>query len=202
MKSFLVAVLSVLCISVANAADLRASASLSITSDTASSAKNIAMSEARRQIITDALGQYADLSSLKVAVADADNATLVSLIDSTTIEGEQASDTTYSAKITMVINNVAARNWLNEIGVQNWLTDTDNESRFMLTVDMKEPIANWIELNSLAREESIDMVVKHIQGPSVIIEMPMSARAQFTIAVREHGWHYGDVGGILKIWKY
>lgn len=201
MKSFLVAVLSVLCMSVANAADLRASASLSITSDTASSAKNIALSEARRQIIADALGQYADLSSLKVAVADADNATLVSLIDSTTIEGEQASDTTYSAKITMVINNVAARRWLNDNGIQNWLTDTDNESRFMLTVDMKEPIANWIELNSLAREESIDMVVKHIQGPSVIIEMPMSARAQFTIAVRERGWHYGDVGGVLKIWK-
>lgn len=201
MKSFLVAVLSVLCMSVANAADLRASVSLSITSDTASSAKNIAMSEARRQIITDALGQYADLPSLKSLIADADNATLVSLIDSTTIDGEQSSDTTYSAKITMTVNSGAARRWLNDNGIQNWLTDDDNESRFVLTVDMKNPIADWIELNSLAREESIDMVSKHILGPSMTIEMPMSARAQFTIAVRERGWHYGDVGGVLKIWK-
>lgn len=187
--------------SVANAADLRASVSLSITSDTASSAKNIAMSEARRQIITDALGQYADLPSLKSAIADADNAVLVSLIDSTTIDGEQTSDTTYSAKITMTVNSGAARRWLNDNGIQNWLTDGDNESRFVLTVDMKNPIEDWIELNSLAREESIDMVSKHILGPSMTIEMPMSARAQFTIAVRERGWHYGDVGGVLKIWK-
>ena len=201
MKSFLVAVLSVLCVSVENAAGLRASVSLNITSDTALSAKNIAMSKARRQIIADALGQYADLPSLKSAIADADNAVLVSLIDSTTIDSEQSSDTTYSAKITMTVNSGAARRWLNDNGIQNWLTDGDNESRFMLTVDMKNPIADWIELNSLAREEGVDMVSKHILGPSMTIEMPISARSQFTIAVRERGWHYGDVDGMLKIWK-
>ena len=185
----------------ASAADLNGVANVNITSDTATNAKNIAFDEARRQIIIDALRSYADKDALQIAVKNAKNADLVDLIAASSIDGEQLSDTTYSAKITMTVNSGAARRWLNDNGIQNWLTDDDNESRFLLTVDMKNPIAAWIELNSLAREESIDMVSKHILGPSMTIEMPMSARAQFTIAVRERGWHYGDVGGVLKIWK-
>ena len=43
--------------SAAGAADLRGNVSLNITSDTATAAKNIAMIEARRQIVSDVLGQ-------------------------------------------------------------------------------------------------------------------------------------------------
>ena len=201
MKSYLIAVLSIFCISVAHAADLRASATVNITSDTAVAAKNIALSEARRQIINDVLGQYADVHALKSAVSGADDATLVTLIDGTEIDGEQTSDTMYAANITMSINDNAARQWLNEVGVQNWLIDGNNENRFVVTAELKNPVADWIALSSLARQENIDVVAKHIQGGNLTIEMPVSARGAFTIAVRENGWQYGDANGVLKIWK-
>ena len=48
-------ILSLFVMSAAGAADLRGNVSLNITSDTAAAAKNIAMTEARRQIVTDIL---------------------------------------------------------------------------------------------------------------------------------------------------
>ena len=51
--------------------ELRGVASVNVTSDTAVNAKNMAFDEARRQIITDSLRQYADVDSLKTAVQNA-----------------------------------------------------------------------------------------------------------------------------------
>lgn len=188
-------------ISAAGAADLHGNVSLNITSDTASAAKNIAMAEARRQIVSDVLGQYSDKGMLAPVVSAADGDTLNSLIASTSIDGEQASDTTYSANISMVIDAEAARVWLAEKGVQNWLPDGNETNRFVVLAEMSQPIAHWIELNDIGRSEKIDINVKNINGNQIMIDLPMSLRGVFTIAVREGGWQYSNMDGALRISK-
>lgn len=194
-------ILSLFAMSAAGAADLRGNVSLNITSDTAVAAKNIAMVEARRQIVSDILGQYSDKDALNTVLSEADDNTLNSLIASTAIDGEQASTTTYSANISMMLDADVARAWLAEKGVQNWLPNTDNANRFVVWAELSSPIANWVELNDIARRENMDVVIKSISGNRVMIDLPMSSRGAFTIAVREGGWHYANMDGALRIWK-
>ena len=99
--------------------DLSGVASVSITSDTAANAKNIAFDEARRQIIADSLRQYADADALGTALRNAKKAEVAELIASSSIDGEKQSDTTYSANISMVVDGGAARTWLDNNAVQH-----------------------------------------------------------------------------------
>ena len=188
-------------VSAAGAADLRGNVSLNITSDTASAAKNIAMSEARRQIVSDVLGQYSDKEALAGVLSEVNDSVLNTLVVSTAIDDEQASDTTYSATISMVLDSEASRVWLVENGVQNWLPDAAAANRFVVWVEMSQPLVNWTELNGIARLENIDIAVKSINGNQIMIDLPLSSRSAFTIAVREAGWRYANMDGALRIWK-
>ncbi len=194
-------ILSLFVMSVAGAADLRGNVSLNITSDTAAAAKNIAMAEARRQIVTDVLGQYSDKDALNLVLGEVDDNALNALIASTEIDDEQASPTTYSANISMTLDADAVRTWLAEKGVQNWLPDADNINRFVVWAELSSPIVNWVELNDIVRRENVDLAIKSINGNRVMIDLPMSSRGTFTIAIRESGWHYANMDGALRIWK-
>ena len=79
----------------AHATELSGTASVSITSDTSASAKNIAMDEARRRIIVDSLSHYSVPDQLRAAVKDAKSSELTNLIAASEISGERQSDTTY-----------------------------------------------------------------------------------------------------------
>ena len=97
----------------AGAVQLMSSANVSVASDTATNAKNIAMDEARRQVIVDCLLPYSDNSGLRGAVKSEKSSVLMNLISSSEIANEKLSDTTYSARVTMSVNNVAAKNcWI------------------------------------------------------------------------------------------
>ena len=194
-------VLLMSCMSAAGAADLHGNVSLNITSDTATAAKNIAMSEARRQIVSDVLGQYSDKEALGAALAEIDENTLNTLVASTAIDDELTSATTYSATISMTLDAGAARVWLAERGVQNWLPGDDSVSRFVVWAEMSSPIKQWGELNDIARREKIDIAVKSINGNQLMIDLPLSSRGAFTIAARENGWRYANMDGALRIWK-
>ena len=187
--------------SAAGAADLCGNVSLNITSDTATAAKNIAMIEARRQIVSDVLGQYSDKDSLTPALMAANDDVLNSLVASTAIGNEQASDTTYSATISMIVDAEAARVWLAENSIQNWLPGDSNANRFVVWVEMSSPLAHWGEINDIARRENIDVAIKSINGNQMMIDLPLSSRGAFTIAVREGGWKYANMDGALRIWK-
>lgn len=181
--------------------ELRGVASVNVTSDTAVNAKNMAFDEARRQIITDSLRQYADVDSLKTAVQNAKDVDLMNLVAASSIDGEKQSDTTYSANITMMIDTDAARVWLGDNGVQNWLPDNQKRDVFVVQVNMSKPIENWADLNRIARNEKIDLGTKTIFDGVVTLELPVSVRGEFTIAVRESGWRYANNDGVLRIWK-
>lgn len=185
----------------AYAAELRGVASVNVTSDTAAAAKNMAFDEARRQIVMDALRQYADVGMLSGAVKNAKGSELTNLIASSSIDGEKLSDTTYSANISMVLDAGAARTWLESNNVQHWLPDESKRDVFVVSVKLSDPIADWIQLNQIARNERIDLGTQSIAGDLVTLELPVSARGKFTIAVREGGWRYANKDGVLRIWK-
>ncbi len=185
----------------AHAAELSGAASVNITSDTAAAAKDIAFDEARRQIISDALGQYANPEQLADIVSKAPVNDLTELIASSSVDGEQQSDTTYSATITMTINRDAARQWMNDNYIQNWLTDGRTGDVFVAHIVMSDKLARWIELNDIVRENDIDMNTQFINGNQITVEIPAAQRAIFTIAVRDAGWRHADQDGVLHISK-
>ena len=134
IRSFFVFV--VLCLGPVSvwAVDLSGSAAVSITSDTAANAKNMAFDEARRQIIGDSLRQYVDVDAMAVALQNAKNSELANLVATSSIDGEKVSDTTYSANITMTLDSNAARTWLENNNVQYWLPDESKRDVFVVSV--------------------------------------------------------------------
>ena len=180
-------------------ADLTGVANVNVTSDTAVTAKNMAFDEARRQIILDKLGNYADRLQLRTAVRETKSAGLMDLIASSSIEGEQTSDTTYSARITMTLDGEVAKKWLDEKGVHNWLNNGQEVNVSQVKVVIKNGLRDWANINAIARKEGIEFATKNIFDGVVLIEIPASKRKNFTIAVRENGWRYADEDGVLKI---
>ena len=198
---FLCGMLGLAAVGAASAIELKGSASVNVTSDTAAAAKNMAFDEARRQIIVDTLRQYADVGALRAAVSGAKSSELTELIATSSIDGEQLSDTTYSAKISMTVDADAARVWLGEMGVQNWVPDGTQRDVFVVNVKMSDAVANWMDLNRIARNEKIDLGTKYMSGDTAMLELPVSVRGAFTIALREAGWRYASQDGALRIWK-
>jgi len=183
------------------ATNLSGSASVSITSDTAANAKNIAFDEARRQIITDVLRQYADVSALQDAVKNSKSADLANLIAQSSITGEKTSDTMYSATISMTLNANMAHDWLKTNNVNNWLPDGTVVDNFIVNVNMRQPLPDWIQLNKIARDIGIDLGTNKLSGNTAQLSIPKSKRGDFTIALRDSGWKYANDDGNLRIWK-
>lgn len=183
------------------AANLSGVASVSITSDTAANAKSIAFDEVRRQIISDSLRQYADVATLIDALKNAKNTDLAVLVSQSSISGEKTSDTMYAATISMTLDSNAVQNWLDVNGVKNWLPDDSVVDVFVVMVDMKNPLMDWIQLNQIARNMDLDLGTKYFVGNTAHLNLPKSKRGAFTIALRDAGWRYADNDGILKIWK-
>lgn len=180
---------------------LSGSADVNVTSDTSATAKDMAFEEARRQIIPDALKPYTNQEQLVDVVKQASKDDLINLVASSSIEGEKLSDTTYSAKISMVLDFEAVKKWLTDNDVQNWLGQENFENNFILLVVLNNKLADWIDIKRIARQEQLDLFTKYIVGNMISVELPAASRAKFTIALREAGWHYANQDGILRVWK-
>lgn len=187
----------------AHAADMSGTVDVNVTSDTAADAKSIAMNQARRQILNQVLGKYADASQVQVAVKDTSSSELMNLISSSSIDGEQLSDTAYSAKITMTVDGDAARKFLDANNIQNWFNDNNAGSvnGVMILISMSDRVANWTELKRIARDIGIDLNTRYMMGNQVTVEIPVNNRSAFVSAARRAGWHYSDTDGAIRIWK-
>lgn len=184
------------------AASLTGTASVNVTSDTATNAKNMAFDEARRQIIRDVLSNYSDASSLNNAIKSEKSSALMNLISASSITGERLSDTTYSATIEMTVDRAAAQNWLNEHGIQNWIGREENiydASQMVATFTNK--VSDWAALRRTAVSAGIDLNTVMIEGNTMSFLVPVSKRGALTIALRNAGWQYQDRDGVLHIFK-
>ncbi|MBP5364281.1 MAG: hypothetical protein J6Y49_02945 [Alphaproteobacteria bacterium] len=201
MKKILFAFCGAFIACAATAADLVGTASVRMTSDTSSTAKTMAINDARRQILIDKLRPYASSDQLSSAIRNAKSADLANLISETSIDGEQISDTTYSANITMTVDRNAARKWMAENNVYNWLSDGSVVSAFTMHVTLSNPISDWAQLQSIARSERVDFSTKQIVGNIATIDVPTSARSSVTIALRNAGWKTAADDGFMRVWK-
>ena len=186
----------------AMAAGLSGTAHVNMTSDTAATAKKMAFDDARRQIIVDVLSPYADAGALRTAVANEKNAVLTTLVESSGISGEKTSDTTYSANITMTVNRVAAKNWLDGNDVRNWLsTEEEADNKFTIVATLNDKFADWGQIRRAANGVGVDLETESIGGNQIVFRANAGRRAAFTSALRENGWRYQDKNGILHIFK-
>ncbi len=174
---------------------------VNVTSDTAAAAKNKALDQARRQIITSALSPYAMVDMLTPAVNAAPSNELMPLISGTNITGEQSSDTTYSANISMTIDRDAARAWMTEKNIQNWLSDGTSGDVFTMNIALQDRFSDMATINKIARAENMELTIVSISGTSVVATMPSASRTGFTIALRDAGWRTADSDGTLMVSK-
>ena len=172
-----------------------------MTSDTSSTAKTMAINDARRQILIEKLTPYAMADQLVPAIRAAKSTELVNLIAETNIDNEKISDTAYSAKITMTVDKTASRAWMTEQGVQNWLNDGLNTDMFVAQISLRNAIDDWADFNRVMRNEHVEAKTKYISGGKVTVELPASSRASITIALRSAGWRTAVTDDVMRIWK-
>ncbi len=182
-------------------AGLSGSIAVQQTSDTAANAKINAMNSARRQILTNVLSQYSDKEALDELIQQTSSDDLMNLILSSSVSNEQMSVNGYSAKITMNIDNDAAKKWLDSNNVQNWVPLMESDERFIVVMVISNGIQDWSELKRITRDDNIEIETKSVAGNQVVAKMPLSYRTKFTTAVKNAGWKYSDNEGVLHIWK-
>ncbi len=201
MKKLLIAFFGLVFVCGAHAADLVGSAWVNMTSDTSSTAKTMAINDARRQILIEKLGAYSMTDQLVPAVRSAKSTELVNLIAETNIDNEKISNTAYSAKITMTIDKVAARNWMAENNIQNWLNDGSSTDMFVANITLRDPLGDWADFNRVMRGERVDVMTKYISGKNITVELPASSRTVIAAALRGAGWRTSVTDNVMRIWK-
>ena len=180
---------------------LSGSVSVHQVSDTAANAKIMAMNSANRQIMLNVLSKYADSDALSDLIQTTSDDDLLNFISSSSVSNEQISDSAYSAKITVNLDNDAIKNWLTQNNVQNWVPVAESASRFTLSIVVPNGIADWAELKRIARENNVEIETQNITGNNIIAKMPSGIRTKFTADLHANGWKYADNGGVLQIWK-
>ena len=182
-------------------ATLSGSMRVNQTSDTAANAKINAMNTARRQIISNVLSKYSEQSSLAELMQKTSNDDLLNIVVSSSVSDEHMSSNGYSANISVNIDNEAAKKWLNENGVQNWVPLMESDEKFSVVIVVPNGLADWVDLKRIAREDNIEIETQNITGNQIVAKMPLNYRTKFTAKVREAGWHFADNDGVLQIWK-
>jgi hypothetical protein len=167
---------------------LSGTASVNLTSDTAAVAKKMALNDARRQIVGDALADVANAAAVRAAAADARNEDLENLIASVNIENERLSNTTYSADIKMTLSDAAAKKWLDSLGIENTIGLADAAAPDKIRIEINTPngLRDWIKIRAALRDAGIsDWMIKSIRGGNVAIEVPASKRPAVSRALSE-----------------
>ncbi len=203
MKKLFVVLVSLFCVVHASfGLELSATVPVNQTSDTAANAKINATNLARRQILYNILSQYAQKEELNGLIYNTSSDELMNLISSTSVANEQISSDTYSANITMVIDNYAAKRWLDDKGIQNWVPlNNASAEKFTAFIVVQNGLVDWAELKRIARDGNVEIETQSMVGNQIIAKMPLDYRTRFTAAIRGAGWKYADNGGVLQVWK-
>lgn len=182
-------------------ANLSGVISVNKTAETASDAKNDAMNEAVRTIINNILSKYSNSEEFSELMQKTSNEELMNIVSSSGVANEQMSTTDYSAQITINIDNDAAKKWLNDNEVQNWVPLLESDEKFTALIVIQNGLVDWAELKRIVRADNFEFETQSITGNQIVVKMPLNYRSKFTVSVREAGWRYTDNDGILHIWK-
>lgn len=191
----------ILCPTALIATDLSGTVSVDKVSDTAAKAKSEAINTARRQILYDVLVNYAEPESFRALLDATTDSDLMNFIESSSVSNEHISSSSYSANITMNIDNDAVRRWLTLNNVQNWVPLAEPTETFSLYIVVPNGVSDWGELKTIAQNDGIDIGTITILGNQILAKMPLNYRTKFTAAIRNYGWRYADNNGVLQVWK-
>ena len=183
------------------AIDLIGSAFITQTSDTAAKAKTEAMDIARRRILFEVLSNYSEIDSLTELLDSTEDSELESFVSAVGVSNEHISSETYSATITMDIDNDMVKKWLTLHDVRNWVPVAETAEMFSVFIVVPNGISDWAELKRIVRHDNVAMGTVTIVGNQVFAKLPLNYRTKFTAAIREAGWRYADNSGVLQIWK-
>lgn len=183
------------------AMDLVGVVSINQSSKTAAKAKTEAMNAARRQILFDVLSNYSEPTQLQELLDNTDDDQLTNLVLSSSVANEHMSSASYSANITMNIDNDAAKKWLTENEIKNWVPDAEPTESFSLYISVPNGLYDWGELKQVARDTNTEINTITVFGNQIFAKMPLVYRAKFTAGIRKIGWKYADNGGVLQLWK-
>ena len=183
------------------AIDLIGAVSITQTSDTAAKAKTEAMDVARRQILLDVLSNYSEIDALTELLDKTSDEDLVGLISAASVSNEHISSETYSATITMDIDNDTVKKWLTLNDVKNWVPIAETTEMFSMFVVVPNGISDWAELKRIANDDKIEINTIAIVGNQIFAKLPLSYRTKFTAAIRDAGWRFADNSGVLQVWR-
>ena len=201
-KNLFVVIFSCVCVvGTAFGFELSATVPVNQTSDTAANAKINATNLARRQILYNVLSQYSQREELNGLIYNSESDDLMNLISSTSVSNEQISSDTYSANITMVIDNRAAKKWLDNAGIQNWIPLEEAKEKFTVLMVVPNGLADWAELKRITREGNVEIETQTMVGNQIVAKLPLNYQSRFMAAIREMGWKYTNNGGVLQVWK-
>lgn len=190
-----------LCVSDSFATDLVGAANVSQTSETAAKAKSEAMDIARRRILFDVLSNYSEIDSLTDLLDKTSDADLLRFISAVSVSNEHISSETYSATITMNIDNDMVKKWLTLNDVKNWVPIAENTEMFSVFIVVPNGLADWAELKRITNNDKKEMNVITMIGNQIFAKLPLSYRTKFTASLREAGWRYADNSGVLQVWR-
>lgn len=171
------------------------------TSNTAANAKINAMNSARRQILYNVLSQYSESESLADLLKNTSDDDLLNFISSSSVSDEHISTDSYSANITMNIDNDVVRDWLTINNVQNWVPNIESLEKTEMFIVVPNGVSDWAELKRVAYDNGFEIETVVIAGNQIYAKMPSVYRSRFTAGIRGIGWRYADNGGVLQIWK-
>jgi hypothetical protein len=181
--------------------DLIGSYDITQTSDTAAKAKSEAMDIARRKILFDVLANYSEIDSLRELLDNTSDNDLLDFISASSVSNEHISSETYSATISMNIDNDAVKRWLTVNDVKNWVPLAENTESFSMFIVLPNGISDWGELKRITKNDNVDIDTVAIIGNQIFAKLPLNYRSKFTAALREMGWRYADNSGVLQVWK-
>jgi len=181
--------------------DLIGSYDITQTSDTAAKAKSEAMDIARRKILFDVLANYSEIDSLRELLDNTSDNDLLDFISAASVSNEHISSETYSATISMNIDNDAVKRWLTVNDVKNWVPLAENTESFSMFIVLPNGISDWGELKRITKNDNVDIDTVAIIGNQIFAKLPLNYRSKFTAALREMGWRYADNSGVLQVWK-
>lgn len=183
------------------ATDLIGAATISQTSETAAKAKIDAMNIARRQILFDVLSNYAEIEGLTELMDKTPDEDLIGFISAAGVSNEHISSETYSATITMDIDNDIVKKWLTLNEVKNWVPIAETAETFSMFVVLPNGISDWAELKRITAADNVDIDTIAIIGNQIFAKLPLSYRTKFTAAIRDAGWRFADNSGVLQVWR-
>ncbi|MBQ3944530.1 MAG: hypothetical protein II670_02850 [Alphaproteobacteria bacterium] len=159
------------------------------------------MDIARRKILFDVLSNYSEIESLRELLDNTSDNDLLDLISASSVSNEHISSETYSATISMNIDNDAVKRWLTVNDVKNWVPLAENAESFSMFIVLPNGISDWGELKRITKNDNVDIDTVAIIGNQIFAKLPLNYRSKFTVALREMGWRYADNSGVLQVWK-